>query len=151
MSSIEVNRNHMNPCQMRSTVHFGRITLQRFQQPATRCSIVRGTFTHSSHAEWRIGTEQRNRSLVIIGRCGWKSGGVKNYEPSPEVNRFSCGKNNDAVRGTHNSPKRKSGGPKGGPKVRARVFVEADIRHQGTFGAEVGRRQHEFMTKCIVS
>jgi hypothetical protein len=33
----------------------------------------------------------------------------------------------------------------------ARVFVEADIKHQGMFGAEVGRRQHEFMTRCIVS
>lgn len=40
------------------------------------------------------------------------------------------------------APGRRSGSPKGGPKVRARVFVE--VRRQ-TPGAEVGRRQHEFM------
>ncbi|KAG2114010.1 hypothetical protein BD769DRAFT_1391566 [Suillus cothurnatus] len=35
-----------------------------------------------------------------------------------------------------NSPRKRSGSPKGGPKVMARVFVEADIKHQGMFGTE---------------
>ncbi|KAG1843203.1 hypothetical protein F4604DRAFT_1689608 [Suillus subluteus] len=101
---------------------YGRRTLhsdnQRVQEPATRCTNVRG---------------------------------VKNYEPSPEVNRFSCGKNDGAVRGTHNSPGRRSGGPKGDPKVRARVFVEADIRHQGTFGADIGEENENLKRQKIHS